>query len=180
MKPFVRRCGAWLAAVGAAAVLTTLTGLALGAAGERVVRSNGVRLSIPTAWRVLKPAPAPYISDPKPLLVVGTAGVHGKQKSECPLIAYLVPLHGAAVVVVGWNSLTDAGGHHPPPGRQPLRALKSVQSGDTQCPFPGRTATAQLWLHRHAYQLTVFVGRRASEPQIQQALAVARSFDVTR
>ena len=46
--------------------------------------------------------------------------------------------------------------------------------------FTGRGAAAQVALGGRAYQINVMVGDKASKRRVAAALAVARSFDLTR
>lgn len=143
-------------------------------AGDTTVSSEGLRVVMPTAWRVVEPAPDRPVIDPKTLLVVGTDGVRAK-RSQCQIAAYRVPARGAVVVVVGWARGEWKG----TPGRGPLARLATVSRPAFEC-FTGRGAVAQVRLRRTAYQINVMVGDRASKRQIGEALAVARSFDVDR
>ena len=143
-------------------------------AGNTAVSSAGVRVVIPSAWRIVEPAPDRPVIDPKTLLVVGTDGVRAKQ-SQCQIAAYRVPAQGAVVVVVGWARGEWSG----TPGRGPLAHLTSVKRPAFEC-FTGRGAAVQVRLRRTAYQVNVMVGDRASKREVSEALAVARSFDVAR
>jgi hypothetical protein len=96
--------------------------------------------------------------------------------SRCQIAAYRLPATGAVVVIVGWSSLTAAGGGPLAPGRAALKKLESVSKPSFEC-FGGRGAVADVILDGKAYQVNVLVGERASKHQVEQALAVARSFD---
>ena len=123
-------------------------------------------------------ATAGPITDPRTLLVVGTVGVRPKV-SQCQIAAYRIPAAGAVVVVVGWKSVASAGGGPQKPGRAPLKKLVSVHRPSFEC-FSGRGAVAQVLLRGTPYQVNVMVGESASRHRIEQALAVARSFDLAR
>jgi hypothetical protein len=159
-----------------------LVGLSLGAAGcggsgTHVLSSSGIRVAVPNGWRLVRPSPDGPISDPRTLLVTGTAGVRAKP-SRCQIAAYRLPATGAVVVIVGWSSLTAAGGGPLEPGRAALKKLETVSKPSFEC-FGGRGAVADVLLGGKAYQVNVLVGERASKHRVEQALAVARSFDRT-
>ncbi len=161
----------------------TLASLALvassvAAGNLRVVSAHGVRVSVPAGWHRLEPTPS-AITDPRTLLVVGTAGVVWNLRSVCQIAAYRVPTAGAVVVVVGWKTATSGGGNGVPTGRAPPRRLVRVLRPSFEC-FPGRGAAAQVTLGRKAYQVNVMVGDRATPARVNEALAVARSFDLVR
>lgn len=118
------------------------------------------------------------VTDPRTLLVVGTAGVRPRI-SRCQIAAYYVPLNGAVVVVVGWHSLRESGATHYNPGRAPLLKLVTVRRPSFEC-YRGRGAAADVVLRRTAYQVNVMVGDRAPQSRIATALAIARSFNVAR
>ncbi len=63
-------------------------------------------------------------------------------------------------------------------GLAPLAKLGPVSQPSFEC-FEGRGAVAQLGLQKHAYQVNVMVGDRATPATVAQALAVARSFNLT-
>lgn len=158
--------------------VTALIGLLLVAVGcggsaERVVSSQGVRFVVPSDWRLVQPANDGPVTDPRTLLVVGTAGVKAKS-SQCQIAAYRIPPSGAVVVLVGWSSKAAAGGA-PKPGRAPLRKLVAVTRPSFEC-FAGRGAAADVLLGGKPYQVNVLVGDRATKGRVAQALAVARSF----
>ena len=113
------------------------------------------------------------MTDPRTLLVVGTAGVVPRP-TQCQIAAYRVPARGAVIVVVGWKTATSGGGRIKP-GRWPLERLTSVKRPSFEC-FGGRGAAASLALGGKAYQVNVMVGNSASAVKIADALAVARSF----
>jgi hypothetical protein len=81
------------------------------------------------------------------------------------------------VVIVGWHEPTAPGGFKP--GRWPLRAMTSLRTRTFEC-FAGRGASALLVLRRHGYQVNVMVGDRASDRLVAQALAIGRSFRLSR
>jgi hypothetical protein len=137
-----------------------------------VVSANGARLTVPGGWSQVRPA-ASTVTDPRAVLVVGTAGVRPRP-SDCQQAAYRIPSGGAVVVVLGWSSVAAAGGA-PKPGPAPLRQLVSVTRPSFEC-FSGRGATADLLLAGKRYQVGVLVGDRATKARVQDALAVARSF----
>jgi hypothetical protein len=82
-------------------------------------------------------------------------------------------------VIVGWKSWRLSGGQGTRPGRWPLAHLTSVRRPSFEC-FSGRGAVASLVLDRHAYQVNVLVGDRASKQTVAAALTVARSFNLAR
>src|SRR5439155_20005692 len=98
-------------------IALTLLVSACGGSSGHTLASHGVRVVAPADWSSIRPAQGP-MTDPRTLLVAGTAGVHA-QPSRCSTLGYRVPSSGAAVVVVGWSSVVAAGGS-PPPGRPPL------------------------------------------------------------
>lgn len=151
--------------------------VALAGAGDRIIASHGVRLVAPAGWQRVQSADDGPVVDPRTLLVVGTAGVRPKQ-SQCQIAAYRIPPNGAVIVVVGWKTATSGGGRLRP-GRAPLAALRAVRRPSFEC-FTGRGAAAQVALGGKAYQVNVMVGDRASKARISAALAIARSFDLTR
>lgn len=157
--------------------LTFLLG-ACGATRDRVIASHGVRVTIPNGWQEVRAASDLPVSDPRTLLVVGTAGVRTKA-SRCLITAYRIPASAAAVVVVGWTSLAAAGGVATKPGRAPLGKLVAVRRPSFEC-FAGRGAVADVVLGGRLYQVNVLVGDRASAERVEQTLAVARSFDRAR
>jgi hypothetical protein len=154
----------------------TLLASACGGSSDHVLSSHGVRVVAPEDWRSIHPARGP-VTDPRTLLVAGTAGV-GARPSRCSTASYRIPSSGAAVVIVGWSSVAAAGGA-PRPGRAPLERLVSVHRPVFEC-FAGRGAAADLLLAGKRYQVGVLVGDRASKHLVDQALAVARSFEPTR
>jgi hypothetical protein len=118
------------------------------------------------------------VSDPRTLLVVGTAGVR-PQASHCEIAAYRLPPSGAVVVVVGWESIASAGGSPWTRGRAPLKSLVAVHRPSFDC-FAGRGAASDVLLGGKPYQVKVMVGDRASKTRVEEALAIARSFDLAR
>jgi len=157
-----------------------LLGLALllgacGADRDRTIASHGVRVTVPESWRAVRAASDGPVSDPRTLLVVGTAGVRSKA-SRCSIAAYRIPASAAAVVVVGWTSLATGGGAATTPGLAPLGELRAVRRPSFEC-FAGRGAVADVVLGGKLYQVNVLVGDRASAGRVDQALRVARSFD---
>jgi len=157
-----------------AAVLVALafTSVANGGGGQ-TVRAHGVALTMPAGWHRVTSAGDGPVTDPRTLLVVGTAGVASKS-TQCQIAAYRVPAHGAVVVIVGWKTATS-GGARRKPGRWPLKTLTSVRRPSFEC-FEGRGTAAYLILGGKAYQVNVMVGNSTSSQHIAQALAVARSF----
>jgi hypothetical protein len=117
------------------------------------------------------------VTDPRTLLVAGTAGVH-PQASQCQIGGkYHIPADGAVVIVIGWLS-SSAGGGPVNPGRAPLDHLTRVRKSMFEC-YAGRGAAAQVHLHGIDYQVNVMVGDRASSSRIADALRVARSLNST-
>ena len=146
-----------------------------GGGGKHVVSSHGVRVVVPSGWALVSPASPGPVTDPRTLLVVGTAGVHSKSAGcQSQIAAYRIPAAGAVVVVVGWTSVAAAGGV-PKPGRGPLTKLVAVRRPSFEC-FDGRGAAASLLLGRKPYQVNVLVGNEATKEGVAEALAVARSF----
>jgi hypothetical protein len=167
----------------AAAMILSLCALVVGAQAvasnlevERVIERNGVTLDVPQSWSVVEPGDAGIV-DPTTALVAGSPGVKPMPKPACQVAAYRVPPAGAVVVVVRWRTITSGGGQ-PRLGRAPLKTLTRVTRPSFEC-FAGRGTAAQLALGSHAYQVNVMVGDRATPGSIRQALAVARSFDLS-
>jgi len=152
--------------------------LALAGSSGQIISSHGVRLVVPSGWQRIEAAPAGPVTDPRTLLVVGTAGVQPRI-SRCQIAAYRIPAAGAVVVVVGWKSAVSAGGAPWKPGRAPLQKLVSVHRPSFEC-FSGRGTVADVLLGGTPYQVNVMVGDRASKLRVAEALAVARSFDLVR
>lgn len=143
----------------------------------RFVTRTGVRLTVPRGWNAVRPAPDAPVTDPRTLLVVGTGGVHA-QSSQCQIGGkYHVPAKGAVVIVVGWLS-SSAGGGPVHQGRAALDHLTRVRKPTFEC-YPGRGAAADVRIGGRDYQVNVMVGDHASPHRVAQALAVARSFDVS-
>jgi len=141
------------------------------------ISGNGVRVSVPPSWHSVRPGGDGAVIDPRTVLVVGTKGVAPLVTPVCQIAAYRVPAEGAVVVVVRWQTLTS-GGHlrKPTMGLAPLAALTRVSRPSFEC-FKGRRgASARFGLQKHAYQVNVMVGDRATPKTVAQALAVARSF----
>jgi hypothetical protein len=154
------------------------TAIAAAAPPQRVVSAHGVRLTIPSAWNQLPSAGDGPVTDPRTLLVVGTAGVRVRI-TQCQIAAYYVPPKGAVVVVVGWRSLKESGAEHYKPGRAPLLKLVAVRRPSFEC-YRGRGAAADVVLQGTAYQVNVMVGDRAPQSRVAAALAVGRSFNIAR
>jgi len=148
---------------------------------DRVIVANGVRLVVPSGWQRVPPASPGPVTDPRTVLVVGTAGTSPRspRSSKCQIAAYRLPPAGAVVVIVRWQSTASAGGAPWTPGRAPLAKLRSVHRPSFEC-FSGRGAAADLLLGGHPYQVNVLVGDRASPERVAAALAVGRSFDLAR
>jgi hypothetical protein len=160
----------------AAGVLALGLGSVAGGGGQ-TVRAHGVALTVPAGWHRVAPAGDGPVTDPRTLLVVGTAGVAPKS-TQCQIAAYRVPARGAVVVIVGWKTATSGGGRMKP-GRRPLEALVSVKRPSFEC-FDGRGAVASLALGGKAYQVNVLVGGSTSAQRVDEALAVGRSFRLAR
>ena len=141
--------------------------------GGQTVRAHGVALTIRAGWHRVVPAGDGPVTDPRTLLVVGTAGVEAKS-TQCQIAAYRVPPNGAVVVIVGWKTATSGGGRMKP-GRWPLKRLTAVTRPSFEC-FAGRGAVASLALGGKAYQVNVMVGGSAAPQRITDALATGRSF----
>jgi hypothetical protein len=164
----------WIAVALASLALVA----ASAAAGNlRVVSAHGLQVSVPASWHRLEPTPS-AITDPRTLLVVGTAGVGWNLRSACQNTAYRVPVTGAVVVVLGWTSLRLAGSPRPT-GRASLSKLIRVSRPIFEC-SSARGAGASVVLRGKAYQVDVMVGDRTTPARVAEALAVARSFDVSR
>jgi len=162
-------------AVGIALVALAVTAtVAVAATGGRVVAANGVRLSVPPGWGRVHAASDGPVTDPRTLLVVGTAGVRAKL-TQCQIAAYRLPAGTAVVVVVGWRSLKYSGAVNAKPGYAPLKRLVAVRRPSFEC-FGGRGAAADVVIRGVAYQVNVMVGDRASRSRVAEALAVGRSF----
>jgi hypothetical protein len=161
--------------VSSAILALALTGIASGS-GSQTVRAHGVAVTLPAGWHQVPPAGDGPVTDPRTLLVVGTAGVTPKT-TQCQIASYRVPANGAVVVIVGWKTATSGGGRMTA-GRWPLKAMISVHRPSFEC-FAGRGAAASLALGGKAYQVNVMVGDRASTQRVSDALAVGRSFRLT-
>jgi hypothetical protein len=141
-----------------------------------IVSSGGVRVAIPVGWTQVKPASDAPVVDPRTLLVVGTHGVE-VQRSQCEITKYHVPARGAVVVVIGWLS-SKAGGGPVGLGRAALSTtLKAVHPSAFEC-SDLRGAAVEVRLGGRDYQVNVMVGDQASSERIDQALVVARSFNL--
>jgi hypothetical protein len=152
--------------------------LATASSDGRIISSHGVQVVVRRGWQRVQPADSGPVTDPRTLLVVGTAGVRPKP-SHCQIAAYRLPQTAAVVVVVGWKKLALSGAQSQKPGRWRLKTLVAVRRPSAEC-FAGRGAVATLVLGGKAYQVNVMVGDRASKRRIAEALAVARSFDLAR
>lgn len=159
-----------------ARLVPVLLALALGGADWSVIRANGVQVKAPPGWHRVQGVAEDRFSDPRTVLVVGTNGVRART-SRCQIAAYRVQPAGAVVVVVRWRTQASGGGR-PPRSREPLKRIVLRKPG-FEC-FNGRGGAAQVTLGGHAYQVNVMVGDRASARIVAQALAVARSFDLSR
>ena len=151
---------------------TSLTVVSVALGATRPVEARGVQVTVPDNWLRVASAGDGAVTDPRTLLVVGTAGVRARP-TQCQIAAYRVPATGAVVVIVGWRTATSGGGNLQP-GRWPLKALTSVKRPSFVC-YAGRGASASLVLGGKAYQVNVMVGDKASREQVATALAVARS-----
>jgi hypothetical protein len=154
-----------LALAGVLLLSTVATGR-----GGRAVRLHGVQMTVPGGWQRVTSASDGPVTDPRTLLVVGTAGVKAK-RTQCQVGTYRVPPTAAVVVVVGWKGSNGKTG----PGRKALDGLKSVTPSAFEC-FSGRGSAATLVIGRRQYQVNVMVGDSASKRRIADALAVGRSF----
>jgi hypothetical protein len=146
---------------------------ACGGSSKHVISAHGVKVAVPAGWVRLHPGPD-HVDQPRTLLAVGTHGVR-VTASSCASPVYDLPPSGAAIAIVGWSSIAAAGGS-PPPGRGPLDALRGVRKGLFEC-FTGRGAAVDLLISGKRYQLRVLVGSRATNARVQDAVAVARSFN---
>jgi hypothetical protein len=157
-------------------LLALLSILAAGGAGQ--VSANGVAVTVPAGWHRIAAVEDARYTDPRTVLVVGTAGVR-LRATACQIAAYAVPPHGAVVVIVRWRR-----GHLPSTSpthddRRELARLRTVRRPSFEC-FRGRGAAAQVALGGHVYQVNVLVGDDAAPRQVGAALAVARSFVLVR
>jgi hypothetical protein len=153
--------------------------LAVGcSSGGRTISSHSVRVVVPSGWQRVQAAPAGPITDPRTLLVVGTAGVR-PLVTRCEIAAYRLPPSGAVVVAFGWKSIATAGGGPWTQGRAPLKSLVAVRRPSFEC-FSGRGASSAVLLGGKPYQVNVMVGDRPSKARVEEALAIARSFDLAR
>ncbi len=139
-----------------------------------VVAAHGVSLTVAPGWTRVRAASDGAVTDPRTLLVVGTAGVRAKQ-TQCQIAAYRIPANGAVVVVVGWRSLKHSGAENAKPGYAPLKKMVAVRKPSFEC-FGGRGTAADVVVHGAAFQVNVMVGDRASKLRVADALAVGRSF----
>jgi len=165
-----------LAVIAGFGTLAVAATVAVAATTGRVVAAHGVELSLPLGWSRVQAASDGPVTDPRTLLVVGTAGVRAKA-TQCQIAAYRVPADGAVVVVLGWRSLKYSGAENARPGYAPLEKLVAVRRPSFEC-FGGRGAVADVVIRRLAYQVNVMVGDRASKLRVEDALAVGRSFKV--
>ena len=140
--------------------------------------AHGIGIRAPAGWHRLDPTPS-SITDPRTFLVVGTKGVSWDLTSACQIEAYRIPVDGAVVVVLGWRSVRSAHAAGMPAGRAPLMKLVRV-SRTFECDPLRRGAAADVLIGRKVYQVNVLVGDRASVLRVSEALAVARSFDLSR
>jgi hypothetical protein len=161
-------------------LVATLAFASLANAGGGIIAAHGVRMLVPEGWQRIKAADPGPLTDPSTLLVVGTAGVLPKPRpARCEIAKYHVPSVGAVVVLFGWKRLSDSGAQRQKPGRWPLNAMVAVRRGVFEC-FAGRGAGATVTLSGKAYQVNVMAGDRASKQRVTEALAVGRSFDLSR
>lgn len=147
------------------------------ATGSRPISAGGVRVVAPSTWHRVPAAGDGNVVDPKTLLVVGTSGVR-PHASRCQIGAYSIPPGGAAIVVVGWRTATSGGGRMAP-GRAPLERLRLLRHASIEC-FGGWGAGVDVVLGGRMYQVNVMAGARAGSARIAEALAVARSFALSR
>jgi hypothetical protein len=152
------------------AILAVLGAVGVGGA----VSANGVQVWAPSGWHRVATAGDGPVTDPRTLLVVGTAGVR-PHLTQCQIAAYRVPPEGAVVVIVGWKGANGDTGL----GTKELVRLTTVKRGMSEC-FKGRSASATVVLGQREYQVSVMVGDRASKRRIGEALDVARSFALAR
>jgi hypothetical protein len=146
--------------------------------GGRTISAHSVRVDVPSGWQRVQAAPAGPITDPRTLLIVGTAGVR-PLATRCEIAAYRLPPSGAVVVVFVWKSTATAGGGPWTQGRGPLKSLVAVHRPSFEC-FSGRGASSDVLLGGKPYQVNVMVGDRAPKARVEEALAIARSFDLAR
>jgi hypothetical protein len=150
--------------------------VAAGCSRSHTIAANGVQVRVPSGWRSVEPAGDLNVIDPVTVLVVGTRGVQPRS-SQCQIAAYRIPRGGAVVVVVRWRTETSGGGR-PVRSRAPLREIV-VRRPSFEC-FSGAGGSAELSLGGHAFQVNVLVGGHTPRHRIEEALAVARSFDLAR
>src|SRR5438132_10885016 len=121
----------------ASVVLTLVFASAACGGSGQTVRAHGVELTMPAGWHRVASAGDGPVTDPRTLLVVGTAG-GASQSTQCQIAAYRVPAHGAVVVIVGWKTATSGGGRMKP-GRWPPKTMTSVRRPSFEC-LAGRGA----------------------------------------
>jgi hypothetical protein len=171
------------------ALLVILIGVGFGTVGAVIVAEigqsgsghtvseNGVAVQVPPGWSRVRSAGAGPVIDPVTVLVVGTAGVVPRA-SACQVASYRVPSEGAVVVVVRWRTETSGGGQ-PPRSREPLQDMQ-LDRGGFDC-WPGHLGgAADLAFDGHAYQVNVMIGDDAPKNRVEEALSVARSFDLAK
>src|SRR5260221_312539 len=147
----------------------------LGAVGAgSAISANGVQVWAPAGWHRVASAGDGPVTDPRTVLVVGTAGVRARA-TQCQIAAYRIPRDGAAVVIVGWKGPKGDTGL----GTRELARLTAVKRSVFEC-FKGRGAAATVVLGRREYQVNVMVGDGASKQRIGEALDIARSFELKR
>jgi hypothetical protein len=154
----------------------SLAAVASAAPADRRIAGNGVHVVAPAGWTRVVAAPT-SIDDPTTVLVVGTRGV-APRLVPCEIAAYRIPLRGAAIVVVRWRTETSGGGR-PPRSRAPLRHIVLNTLG-FECWPHHRGGAVELALGGHAYQVNLLLGDGASRKLVDDALRIARSFDLNQ
>jgi hypothetical protein len=80
--------------------LVVVTPGALASHSGRIIPAHGVRLVVPRGWQRIEATSAGFVTDPRTLLVVGTAGVQPRM-SQCQIAAYSIPAAGWGLVFRG-------------------------------------------------------------------------------
>src|SRR3954463_847578 len=155
-------------------VLALLLAVLSLSSADRVVGAHGVRLVVPPGWQRVRAASDAPVTDPRTLLVVGTAGVKSRA-SQCRIARYRIPAAGAVIVVVAWKKVVRGAKDD----RRELQQLRGVTRPVFEC-FAGRGAVADVVLGGRTYQVNLMVGDRAAKARVAEALRVARSFDLVR
>jgi hypothetical protein len=149
------------------------------ASADQTLSGGGVQVTAPRGWVRVAPANDAPITDPRTLLVVGTAGVQSRA-SGCQVAKYDVQPDGAVVVVVGWKPGEGSEGSGSPGQHRTefLRQLRGVHRPAIEC-FAGRGTAGDINVNNRNYGVYVMVGDQATSQEVADALSVARSFRVS-